>query len=215
MCACFREQARKPVDKWSINADNSGMTDHFGAPGYELVEQLVLDPDQMRVLLEPTRTRIVELLGERAATTSELAEALDRPKGTIGHHCKTLEDAGLIRVVRTQRVRAIEAKYYGRTARTFILSRFEGVDFTSESMLGEALTEMGRFRSMHPDVETPGITSIRYARIPDERAEEWASRLGELITEFTRQPRGGSRVYGFATALFPTAKSTLPDKETR
>ncbi len=184
------------------------------APGYDLDDEMELDPAQMRVLLEPTRTQIIELLGERAATTSELADALGRPKGTIGHHCKSLEQAGLIHVVRTERVRAIEAKYYGRTARTFVLNTVEGIEFTSETLLTEAAAEIAMFRSRHPDLETPGITSIRYARIPDERAEEWTRRLATLVAEFITQPRGGTRVYGFATSVFPTTKTSLPERGT-
>ncbi len=202
------------LDTRSANTDNSAMPGHsLVAPGYRLDDEMELDPSQMRVLLEPTRTQIIELLGERAATTSELADALGRPKGTIGHHCKGLEQAGLIRVVRTERVRAIDAKYYGRTARTFVLNSVEGIEFTTENTLTEAAVEMARFRTSHPELETPGITSIRYARIPDDRAEEWTARLVTLITEFTKQPRGGTLVYGLATSLFPTTKTSLPEKE--
>ena len=43
------------------------------------------------------------------------------PKGTVGHHLKVLERAGLVRVVRTRRVRAVTEKYYGRVARLFLI----------------------------------------------------------------------------------------------
>ena len=42
------------------------------------------------------------------------------PKGTVGHHLKVLERAGLVHVVRTRRVRAVTEKYYGRVARLFL-----------------------------------------------------------------------------------------------
>lgn len=62
------------------------MADHK-APDYELDEILDLDqPEQFKALFEETRLAIVDLLLERAATTKDLAEALDKPKGTIGHH---------------------------------------------------------------------------------------------------------------------------------
>ena len=66
-------------------------------------------PDQFRTVGDPTRQRIISLLSERA-TTSQLAEALRQPKGSVGHHLKVLEEAGLIRVVRTRQVRAITEK---------------------------------------------------------------------------------------------------------
>jgi predicted ArsR family transcriptional regulator len=52
---------------------------------------------------------------------TELADELGLPKGTVGHHVKVLEDAGLVRVVRTRRVRAVTEKSYGRTARLFLM----------------------------------------------------------------------------------------------
>jgi len=42
-------------------------------------------------------------------------------KGTVSHHLKVLEHAGLIRVVRTRRVRALTESLYGRVARLYLL----------------------------------------------------------------------------------------------
>ncbi|MFZ0624970.1 MAG: winged helix-turn-helix domain-containing protein, partial [Acidimicrobiia bacterium] len=89
------------------------MADHI-APDYPLKETLEFETsEQFRALFEDTRLRIVDLLLERAATVTELAETLGKPKGTVGHHVAVLEQAGLVHVVRTKKVRAIEAKYYG------------------------------------------------------------------------------------------------------
>src|SRR5690349_23426027 len=89
-------------------------------PDYELADRIALtEPSQVKALSHPVRTTILHLLHERAATVSELAGALERPKSTIAHHVKVLTDAGLVQVVRTRRVRAIEERFYGRTARMF------------------------------------------------------------------------------------------------
>src|SRR6266496_5779747 len=89
-------------------------------PDYELADQLVVTaPAQLRALADPLRATILDLLLERAATVAELAAAVQRPKSTIAHHVKVLVEAGMLRVVRTRRVRAIEERYYGRTARLF------------------------------------------------------------------------------------------------
>ena len=42
-------------------------------------------------------------------------------KGTVAHHLKVLEAAGLVKVVRTRRVRALTESFYGRTARLFVI----------------------------------------------------------------------------------------------
>src|SRR5215207_8944538 len=98
-------------------------------PDYDLEEMVVVTaPGQLRALAEPLRATLLELVLERAATVTELARAVDRPKSTVAYHVNLLVDAGLLRVVRTRRVRAIEERYYGRVARTVyigVLNRTE------------------------------------------------------------------------------------------
>src|ERR671923_1266992 len=89
-------------------------------PDYELVDQIVVtEPKQLRALADRLRATILDLLLERAATVGELAAAVKRPKSTVAHHVNVLVAAGMLRVVRTRRVRAIDERFYGRTARMF------------------------------------------------------------------------------------------------
>src|SRR6202046_3135511 len=91
-------------------------------PDYDLGEMIVVTaPGQLRALADPLRGTLLDLLLERAATVTEMALAVDRPKSTVAYHVNTLVEAGLLRVVRTRRVRAIEERYYGRVARTFYI----------------------------------------------------------------------------------------------
>src|SRR6266536_6148107 len=96
------------------------MSINTAIPDYELADQLVVTaPAQLRALADQLRATILDLLLERAATVAELAAAVQRPKSTVAHHVKVLVEVGMLRVVRTRRVRAIEERYYGRTARMF------------------------------------------------------------------------------------------------
>src|SRR5215208_623529 len=95
-------------------------------PDYSLADVLELrSEEELRAVADNTRRRILSLLRNRAASTTELAAALGQPKGTVGHHLKVLEEANLIRVVRTRKVRAMTEKYYGRTARLFLFEAEE------------------------------------------------------------------------------------------
>lgn len=191
------------------------MADQSAVPDYELADELELtDPAQYRALFDETRMKIVHLLLERAATTTELAAALRKPKGTVGHHLKVLEYAGLVHVVRTKLVRAIEARYYGRTARVFLYhdwdrASFEGIGLEPNGVLAETIAEISQLPAELLDL--PMTTNARYARIPAERAEEWRQRLHELLDEFVRQPRGGEVMYGLLVGVFPTQRGHLPD----
>ena len=175
---------------------------------YELDEILeVRRPDQFRAVGDPTRQKIISLLSERAATTSQLAEALGQPKGSVGHHLKVLEEAGLIRVVRTRQVRAMTEKYYGRTARLFMFmdeSSPEPVDLLRQAMNERVI----------PEVPPVGINTLRHARIPASRAEEFSRRVLELADEFTElETVPGERVYGLVAGVFLTNLPELPDEE--
>jgi DNA-binding transcriptional ArsR family regulator len=98
-------------------------------PDYDVDDILVVErADQLRALTGDTRLQIVAILRERAASASELAGAVGLAKGTVAHHLKVLERAGLVHVVRTRRVRALTESIYGRTARLFLLKGAEDDD---------------------------------------------------------------------------------------
>src|SRR5258705_9574845 len=101
----------------------------------------------MRAIADPLRLTLLDLVLERAATVTELAAAVGRPKSTVAHHVNVLVDAGLLRVVRTRRVRAIEERYYGRTARLFRVGMISqpgrGSTIVFENDLSVAAAEAG------------------------------------------------------------------------
>lgn len=195
------------------------MADDSFPPDYELEDVLeLIDPKQMRALFEDTRSEIASLLLERAATISELARTLGKPKGTIGHHMGVLEEAGLVRVVRTQKVRALEARYYGRTARTFVMGPEVGlgVELSPDYFLTSAATEYAAAaRANLGERAAAMMSTLRHARIPADRAAEWQRRLNDLATEFVAEPRGGSTTFGLLIAIYPTDRPHLPDAGTR
>ena len=91
-------------------------------PDYEADDILVVsETEQLRALADDVRLRIVAILRERATTTTELAENVGLAKGTVAHHLKVLESAGLVKVVRTRRVRALTESFYGRVARLYVI----------------------------------------------------------------------------------------------
>src|SRR5215213_4282751 len=99
------------------------MAGNSSPPDYELADRIALtEPSQVKALSHSVRNTILGLLHERAATVTELAVALERPKSTVAYHVKVLTEAGLVQVVRTRRVRAVEERFYGRTARMFYVA---------------------------------------------------------------------------------------------
>jgi DNA-binding transcriptional ArsR family regulator len=182
-------------------------------PDYDLAERMVVTaPAQLRAMADPLRATILDLLLERAATVAELASAVTRPKSTIAHHVNVLVNAGLLRVIRTRRVRAIDERYYGRTARLFQVGVLERPGEDPTTVHASSLSvAAGEARRAHAADELRAI--LRHARVPEERAEELWQRILALVQEFSRLPRSGETVFGLAVALYPTDYPTLPDPE--
>jgi DNA-binding transcriptional ArsR family regulator len=181
-----------------------------GPPDYDLADRIALtEPAQVKALSHPLRNTILGLLHERAASVSELAVAVDRPKSTVAHHVNVLADAGLVHVVRTRRVRAIEERFYGRTARMFYISLER--DTAGEDVprdFNDFEVAARESIAAHEDGKLWGF--IRHARISEAQASSFWERMAELVTEFDQLPRSGDTVYGFAVGVYPTDHPTLP-----
>ena len=182
-------------------------------PDYELADRMALTrPAQVKAIGHPLRTTILQLLHERAATVTELATAIGRPKSTVAHHVEVLTRNGLLRMVRTRKVRAIEERFYGRTARLFYVAMEpspggdDGTDdfndFEVAAHESAAAFQQGKLWGF-----------IRHARISEDRASQFWDRMAALVDEFDRMPRSGDTMYGFAVGIYPTDHPTLPAAE--
>ena len=80
-------------------------------------KDLVLrDLAQLRALGDPLRYQILEHLIGEAKTAKQVAEELGTKPTRLYHHFGVLERAGIIRKVRTHKVRGATEKYYQATA---------------------------------------------------------------------------------------------------
>lgn len=186
----------------------SAMADN--PPDYELADRMALTmPAQVKAVGHPLRTTILQLLHERAATVTELAAAVGRPKSTVAHHVDVLTRNGLLQVVRTRKVRAVEERYYGRTARMFHVAAEPSAeggelpgdfnDFEVAARESAAAFEQGRLWGF-----------IRHARISEDQASEFWDQMATLVDHFDQMPRSGGTMYGFAIGIYPTDHPTLP-----
>jgi DNA-binding transcriptional ArsR family regulator len=149
------------------------------------------------------------MLRERAASTSELAVVLETPKGTVGHHLKVLEKAGLIRVVRTRKVRALTEKYYGRVARLFVLKGDEKMPdelrggVLAATMLRQAADEL---IAAGDEKDTSALIHVRLTPKDRRRFEQ---RMNRLVADLQQADDAGGTSHALAYALFH-APTPLP-----
>ncbi|MCS7006056.1 MAG: winged helix-turn-helix domain-containing protein [Thermoleophilia bacterium] len=178
-------------------------------PDYELDDVLVVSESaQLRALADSTRSRIVGLLGQRAASTTELATALGMPKGTVAHHVRVLERAGLVRVVRTRRVRALTERFYGRVARVFELRAVTAEDELSESALAAAILRQVAEEAAASSDEH-GKAGVARVRLTERDARRFKRRLERLADDVLAAGRPDGDAYVLSVAFFRSS-TTLP-----
>jgi DNA-binding transcriptional ArsR family regulator len=160
---------------------------------------LVADPAQLRAMADPFRSQLIQLLRTRARSTQEISEELSIPKGTVGHHLKVLEAAGLIRVVRTRKVRALTEKFYGRTARLFLYQTEDPAD-------GRAISAV-TLRQAASEVELAPILAgfgLVRARLTEKDIDRFERRVKKLMEDFRAADHAGGTPSSLTAGIWAT-----------
>src|SRR3954454_4029492 len=102
------------------------------------------DPRYVKAMSHPLRVRILAILDERSASPHELSQILDARLGTTAYHVRTLEQLGLIKLVRETKVRgAIQHHYRARKRPTVSKSGWEqATPIAKQAAVGSSLSVM-------------------------------------------------------------------------
>jgi DNA-binding transcriptional ArsR family regulator len=184
-------------------ADQSASLDQPDREGRPRDPFTITRPDQLQALGEPTRWRILGRLLEGPASIQELARSLGAPKGTISHHVRVLDRAGLIRLVEERRVRGVIEKRYARVGRQFRLPERETALATEHPEIGtlplrQAIAEA----SPTSGPGDPSMSFVMRARMPAARAQRFAKLLNELAAEFSDGGPGEGETFGFVAGIY-------------
>lgn len=161
---------------------------------------------QFRAFGDPVRERILRIIQNQPATAKQIADNLNVPPGTIGHHLQVLEEAGLAQIVARRLIRGIVAKYYTRTARIFKFafpSEVQGEQVYSSDILSLAHDElMESIKTMSE--ETASVhCSFPHVRLSAERVKVYQERLATLLDDLLAEaPDPQGQVYGLVLAMF-------------
>jgi DNA-binding transcriptional ArsR family regulator len=200
---------------------------HLGAIQPEDI--LIIDSvETLKVVADPLRLKILELLRGAPHTVKQLGAALHTPLKKLYYHVNLLEEHGLIRVASTRVVSGIIEKQYQVTAyrlsvdRALLTPDDEGGDsldaFLSmilDHVKGEikkgvraGLIEVAVEKSLQ---ERGLVLGRRWMRMSPAQADEFLLRLKELEREFeTPQPGEEALLYEILIGLYPTEP---PDSE--
>jgi DNA-binding transcriptional ArsR family regulator len=92
----------------------------------------IKDLETLKVLADPLRLQIIQVLAPEPQTVNQIAQQLRLSRSRLYFHFHLLESSGLIRVVETRMVNHIMEKIYWITADTFDVEK-DLLNFTSEA----------------------------------------------------------------------------------
>ena len=193
-------------------------------------EFIVNDLETLKVLADPLRLQIIELMTPAARTVKQLAADLNLPPTKLYYHIKQLEERSLIRVVDTRIVSGILEKQYQSAALSY---RVNKALFSLTSQAGkEGLNVMltGLFEDTKEDIQNSveaGVIDVSAQEedekalyrslvisrstlyMTPEQAEEFYKRLRSLVREYLRDEdhllpsSTDEQAYGLMLALYP------------
>jgi DNA-binding transcriptional ArsR family regulator len=159
------------------------------------------DREALRVVSDPLRLRILEMLRAEPRSVTQLASVLEVPRTRLYYHIGLLEQHDLITVAETRLVSGISEKVYRVTAYRLSVDRSllggeaaaTPIDTFVSLVLDEAAAEIRRAIArglidldLESDDVLPDHLSIgrQWFRFTDERLAQYAARLKELENEF-------------------------------
>ncbi|MFI5527726.1 ArsR/SmtB family transcription factor [Kitasatospora sp. NPDC051853] len=144
----------------------------------DLPEALHLSTDeQLRAVSNLTRHRIMAVLRFEPSTITQIADRVGIAKGSSSYHVRILEQAGLIKVVRTRKVRGVIERYYAMAARSIVLP--DPGEGGPDVLMRHAVADLEASPS-------DGERHVRMAhlRLTDEQFAELGARLEALADEY-------------------------------
>lgn len=186
---------------------------------------IIRDLETLRVMADPLRGQIYEILTREPASVRQIAERIGLAPGRLYYHINLLEKHGLVRVVETRMVANMVEKVYravahefevapdllnfsdeNRSALTDLLTG--AIDATREEILRSISARLLALEQGEEPKQRSMMVTRSTARISDEDAEEFRARLEALIEEF--QARGearkqvpGAQNYALTVAFYP------------
>ncbi len=185
---------------------------------------LIKDFETLKVIADPVRNQIIEILLSTPHNVKEVAEKLGLAASKLYYHFNMLEKFGFIAVVETRQVSNLIEKYYQATA-TYLsidpnlltFNTDEGkesiqsvmaatIDTTREDLMRSLQARSFQLEQGADEQPRSVVVSRSLSNLKDETFDEFHRRLEALIEEFseadTEDP--ADQTYALAVALYPS-----------
>lgn len=187
---------------------------------------LIQDRETLKVMADPLRSQILDILLNAPHTTKQVAGKLGLSSSKLYYHFNLLEKYGLIQVVETRQVANLVEKHYQAVATSFDLApgliatnTEEGkenanelvisiIDATRDDILRSLQARYQQLEQGAPEHPRRMVINRHLSRLPEARAIEFQERLCALLEEFVSAdcPAGTPDTfpYAFTGALYPS-----------
>lgn len=112
-----------------------------------MIDLLLLDTEErIKAFTQPYRMKLIHVFRQtrRPMTATEVAKVLGEGPGKVHYHMRILESAGIVKVVRTESVNGIIARYYEPTARHYSVADAARGNVGGEPMRDEVARMISR-----------------------------------------------------------------------
>ena len=188
---------------------------------------MISDLETLKVVTDPLRLNILNLLRGKPRAAKELAKALHLSQTKLYYHLGLLEQHGLIRVTGTRLVSGILEKQYQASAYKLSVdralfaptpttpTRYEGLevflsavlDYTHSDMMRSVQSGLAEFSADAPPERMLHV-GRRWFWLTAEEARAFMERLMAVNDEFQRlhgdEPAEGAQLYEFLMGFYPT-----------
>ncbi|WP_448319995.1 ArsR/SmtB family transcription factor [Streptomyces sp. CO7] len=158
----------------------------------------VTTDEQLRAVSNLTRHRIMAVLRFEPATITQIAERVGLAKGSSSYHVRLLERAGLVKVVRTRKVRGVTERYYAMAARTFALP--DPGEGAPDVLMRHAVADLEA-----APADSDRQVRMTHLRLDEKQFAELGARLQALADEYRELSDPSLPDASFAFALFRPA----------
>lgn len=185
---------------------------------------IIRDLETLKVIADPIRNQILEVLSNQPLNVKEVAEKLGLAPSKLYYHFNMLEKVNLICVVETRQVANLIEKYYQTTSHSVDIdpnllnfSTFEGkeniyslitstIDTTREDIL-RSLQARALQIEQGSHNKTRTLTISRYlSNMSEEKADKFHQRLKALMDEFIQADSKDpdQQTFALTLALYPS-----------
>lgn len=198
-------------------------------------EFVIRELDTLKVIADPLRLEIIELIFDHAHTVKQVAHKLDMPASKLYYHFNLMEKHGLITVASTRMVSGIVEKSFQASARQFRVMKGlltpghtqaevgEGVNIFVDAILDDAKGDIkqsaarGLIDLTTEDSLRSLLLSRTTARLTPQQAAHLRSRIRELMDEFKTYKLANAdtdeQIYALIAAFYPTERGARPSQD--